>query len=34
VCDCIYSGVLLSPVNNNASSYLTIFTSQCWVWEG
>jgi len=22
----------VSLVNNNASSYLTIFTSLCWVW--
>jgi len=29
--DCIYSGVEVSLVNNNVSSYLTIFTSRCWI---
>jgi len=32
VCNCIYSGVRVYLVNNNAKSYLTIFTSLCWVW--
>ena len=34
LCDCIDSGVQVSLVNNNDSSYLTIFTSLCWVWKG
>jgi len=32
LCDCMHSGVEVPPVNNNASSYLTIFISLFWVW--